>query len=49
VDRIAFIVVRMQISWTPGKNMEKLLCKFFLKRHVSYIVLDADGELLCEI
>ena len=31
------------------KSMEKVLCKFFLKRHVNYIVLDADGELLCEM
>ena len=32
----------MQMSWASGKNMEKVLRKFFLKRHVNYIVLDAD-------
>jgi hypothetical protein len=42
-------VVRMQMSWAAGRNMEKLLCKCFLKRHVSYIVLDADSELLRKI
>ena len=49
VGRMSLTVVRMQIPWAPGKNMEKLLRKCFLKRHASYVVLDADCELLREI
>jgi hypothetical protein len=49
VGRVKLTVVMMQMFWASGSKHGEMLCKCFLKRRVSSIVLDADGELLREI